>query len=330
MFRHTPSRRRWRQAAFGHFLMLCAMVASLSAQAAVPVVTSIDPSSGPTFGGQSVTIHGSGFAGATSVTIGGAVCDTGGTPQSSDGFIICITGPRVASGLLSVDVTTPAGTNAANTLYTYADVAPTVTSIDPISGPTFGGQAVTIRGTGFVGATSVTIGGATCDTGGSAQSSDNFIFCITGARAAGGPLSVEVTTPAGTNAANTLYTYADVAPTVSAIHPNFGPTDGGQLVGIVGTGFVGATSVTIGGVACTRGGWAQSSDGYLECITGAHAAGGPLSVEVTTPAGTNAANALYSYRAASSSVQPIPTLSEWGLMVLTALISLAMLRRRRS
>ena len=56
-----------------------------------------------------------------------------------------------------------------------------------------------------------------------------------------------VTTPGGSNAANTLYSYF-AAPTVSAISPTGGPLAGGTSVTITGTNFTGATGVTIGGV----------------------------------------------------------------------------------
>ncbi|MBK8667548.1 MAG: IPT/TIG domain-containing protein [Burkholderiales bacterium] len=190
---------------------------------------------------------------------------------------------------------------------------------------------MTIRGTGFTGATSVTIGGATC-TPPFPQSSDSYYSCTTGARAAGNSLSVEVTTPSGTNAPNTLYTYADVAPTpaptVAAISPAEGPSAGGQAVTISGSGFTGATAVTIGGSACVP--LTVISDSAISCSTTPHAAGGPFSVDVTTPEGTNEPNALYIYSAsAATDIQAIPTLSEWSLWVLMTLMLLVTLRRRQ-
>ena len=48
----------------------------------------------------------------------------------------------------SVLVTTPGGSNSANTLYTY-QAGPTVASISPSSGPLAGAQSVTITGTAY-------------------------------------------------------------------------------------------------------------------------------------------------------------------------------------
>jgi len=208
-------------------------------------------------------------------------------------------------------------------------LTPTVTSISPAVGPTAGGQLVAINGSGFTGATSITIGGAVCARTSSSPPDDGFLFCTTGARAAGA-VSVQVTTPNGTNVANTLYTYdgatpSPSAPTITAISPTTGPTTGGQPVTINGTGFTGAIGVTIGGVTCTS--FTVISDSVISCTTGAHAAG-VAHVEVTTPAGTNATNMLYTYSAEVSDIQAIPTLSEWGMIALMVLISFIVLRRR--
>jgi hypothetical protein len=86
-----------------------------------------------------------------------------------------------------------------------AQAAPTISGISPTSGPTSGGQRLTITGTNFTGATGVTIDGT---------AATNFtvvdagtIVCGTPAHAAAANLSVVVTTGSGSNSANTLYTY---------------------------------------------------------------------------------------------------------------------------
>ena len=59
-------------------------------------------------------------------------------------------------------VTTPGGTSAASGTgndYTYVTPAPTVTALNPTSGTTAGGTAVTITGTNLTGATAVSFGG---------------------------------------------------------------------------------------------------------------------------------------------------------------------------
>ena len=133
---------------------------------APPTVTSISPNSGSTEGGTAITITGTDFTGATAVTLGGtAAIDV--TVVSST--TITATTPAGSAGTASVLVTTPEGTNAANTLFTYLNAANTPTFGTPTSSAdgftvqisnhdanfTYGGSAtasgtVAISGTGVV------------------------------------------------------------------------------------------------------------------------------------------------------------------------------------
>lgn len=87
-------------------------------------MTSISPTSGSTAGGTSVTITGTNLTGASAVTIGGTAA-TNVTVVSSTS--ITATTPAKTAGTASVLVTTSGGTNAANTLFTYATPTPTGT-----------------------------------------------------------------------------------------------------------------------------------------------------------------------------------------------------------
>jgi uncharacterized delta-60 repeat protein len=169
-----------------------------------PTVTSLSPNSGSTAGGTNVTITGTNFTGATSVAFGG---DAATNVTVVNATTLTATTPAGTAGAASVIVATAGGTNSANSLYTYVTPPPTVTSISPSSGTTLGGTSVTLTGTNFIGATSVTFGG-------SAATNVSVVNAttITATTPAGsaGTASVIVTTPAGTNSANSLYTY--VAP----------------------------------------------------------------------------------------------------------------------
>ncbi|MDB6120542.1 MAG: hypothetical protein JWO08_4323, partial [Verrucomicrobiaceae bacterium] len=154
---------------------------------------------------------------------------------------------------------------------------------------TLGGTVLTITGTGFTGATSVTIGGTAAT--GLSVTNDTTLTCTTPAHAAG-TASVLVTTSGGTNTANSLYTYVQPAPTVTAINPSSGSTLGSTNVTLFGTNFTGATGVTIGGSAATN--LVVTDDTTLTCTAPAGAAG-TASVLVTTTGGTNAVNTLYTY-----------------------------------
>ncbi|MBN8422717.1 MAG: IPT/TIG domain-containing protein [Verrucomicrobia bacterium] len=265
---------------------------SLYTYQGAPTVSAIAAASGPLGGGASVTITGTNFIGASGVTIGGTAA-TGVTVVSSTG-ITCTT-PAGSAGTASVLITTPSGTNGANTLFSYV-LAPTVTAIAAISGSANGGATVTITGTNLTGATGVTIGGTAAT--GITVVDDTSLTCITPAHSAG-TASVLVTTPGGTNLANSLYTYVLTPPTLTDISPIAGSTAGGTSVTLTGTNFTGATGVTIRGVAATD--VVVISATSIVCTTPAGTAGS-ASVAVTTPSGT-AVNNLYTY------VQPAPTVT---------------------
>jgi len=91
--------------------------------------------------------------------------------------------------------------------------SPTVTSVTPNSGPGAGGNTVTITGTGFTGATSVTFGGVAATS--FAVVNDTTITSVVPSSSANGAVSVIVTNAVGSNAANSLYSYVIPTPTLS-------------------------------------------------------------------------------------------------------------------
>jgi hypothetical protein len=124
-----------------------------------PTVGSISPTSGSTNGGTAVTITGTGFLFGATATFGGTAA-TGVTVASSTS-ITAIT-PAHTTGTVSVVVTntdSKSGTLSNGFNYVVVNPAPTVTSINPASGTSNGGTAVTITGTGFLSGATVTLGG---------------------------------------------------------------------------------------------------------------------------------------------------------------------------
>ncbi|MGI8762033.1 MAG: IPT/TIG domain-containing protein [Jatrophihabitantaceae bacterium] len=177
------------------------------AASGVPSITGVSPNSGPTAGGQTVTLTGSNFTGATAVKFG----PTRGTSLTVvSPSKITVHSPARAAGLVNVRVTTPGGTSAAVPAdhYTFtASAAPSITSVSPNSGPVSGGQAVTIMGTNFAGTTAVKFS-ATPGTSVVVVSATK-ITVTTPARPAG-LVNVRVITPSGTS------------PVVTADHYTFG------------------------------------------------------------------------------------------------------------
>ena len=269
-----------------------------------PSVTSISPNSGPLAGGQTVTITGTNFTGtgnaSTSISIGGtAYTLVGSAPSSgqcqvvSDTQITCVT-TALGGGQVTVVVITSGGTGSLSSGYAFVP-DPTVTNINPNSGPDAGGQTVVISGTNFTGpgysVSSITVGGvsgAACTVDSATQ-----ITCKTPAHAAG-QATVTVTTPGGTGSLNNGYLFVS-APTITNISPNAGTLTGGQTVTISGTNFTGSgygiNSISIGGTVYTLVGSAPSSgqcrvdsDTRITCVTISHASG-QVTVAVATPGG---------------------------------------------
>jgi len=257
-----------------------------------PTVTSLTTKNGPSTGGNSVTIGGTDFTGATKVKFGS-------NPATNfvvvTGTQITVTAPA-GTGIVDVTVTTSGGTSAtsANSKYTY-NVAPkpTVTSLTPNNGPNTGGNSVTIGGTDFTGATQVKFGSKNATS----------LAVVTGtqitvtAPAGTGTIYVTVTTSSGTSAtsANSKYTY-NVAPKpkVTSLTPNNGLNTGGNGVTIGGTGFTGATKVKFGSKIATT--FAVVTDTQITVT--APAGTGTVDVTVTAPSGTSATstNSKYTYR----------------------------------
>ncbi len=209
---------------------------------AAPTVTNVNPTAGPTAGGNSVTITGTGFTGTTAVEFG----STTATSFTINGATsITATAPAESAGTVNITVTTPGSTSATGTAdhYTYTS-RPTVTQVAPTAGPTGGGTSVTITGTNLTGATAVSFGSnaATNVTVVSASQ-----ITATAPAGSAGTVHTTVTTPGGTSATSSAdeYTYV-AAPTVTQVAPPAGPLAGGTSVTITGTNLTGATTVSFG------------------------------------------------------------------------------------
>jgi IPT/TIG domain len=87
---------------------------------ALPAITGISPSSGPTGGGTAVTIQGSGFTGASAVLFGGASAT--GISVQGDTVVVATSPP--GSGTVNIGVTTPSGSSAIGPASQFAYSAP--------------------------------------------------------------------------------------------------------------------------------------------------------------------------------------------------------------
>jgi hypothetical protein len=186
--------------------------------------------------------------------------------------------------------------------YASSSTPPTVTSVNPSKGPTTGGTAITINGTGFVTGASVVIGQGNGAARGIAATnvvvvSPTEITADTGGVAVAGVFNVYVNTSGGTSAPDSgdLFDYFVPVPTVTSVTPNRGPTTGYTAITVNGTGFLRGASVAIGqgsgsvGAIAASGVIVVSTTEITAAFTGQASKAGVFNVYVTTSGGTSTA-----------------------------------------
>jgi len=303
-------------------------------------ISDINPKSGTTLGGTSVTITGTGFTGFTSVTFGGTAATCPGPNTATS--LVCTT-PAHLPGAVPV-VVTVGGSTATYNSYTYVCPAPTITSVSPNADDDAGGNLVTITGTNFdnPGCTATKVEfDSFADAPGpkvtGILTNDGTHITVIAPSKPDAPsterqVDVLVYTPGGTADLPLSYVYAP-APTVTDVDTpaytaatdydnNAGPLGGNQWVKIIGTNFkstypTGAnwttTNVMFGGDNSKFGTCTVDSATQLTCQTPAdpyHAAAPyVLDVRVVTPGGdAGIFNDLYLY-------VPPPTITHLSLDV---------------
>ncbi len=268
---------------------------SYTAAPAAPAVTGISPASGPTSGGTSVTISGTGLASASKVSFGGAA----GTITADSSTKITAKSPA-GKGTVTVTVTTSGGTATAGK-FTYqaaAPAAPVVSGVSPASGPAAGGTSVTISGKNLSGASKVSFG----STGGTITA-DSSTSITAKSPAGSGTVNVTVTTKGGTSATSSAdeFTYV-AAPDITEVSPTSGPTTGGTPVTITGKNLSGATGVSFGSTAVK---FTQVSSTEITTTSPATSSSGTVDITVTTPGGTSTDSFTYYVPAPTvSSIDP--------------------------
>jgi len=238
-----------------------------------PAVSSVTPSSG--WPGSSVTISGSAFTGATSVTFNGAAAVF---TVNSDSQITATVPPGATTG--PVSVTTPSGTGTSSAPFTVtAQPAPAVSGVSPSSGTV--GSSVTVSGSALTGASSVAFNGLAAAF---TVVSDTKITATVPSGALTGP--VTVTTPDGSTTSSTSF---GVIPAVSSFSPTSGKA--GTIVTISGSAFTGASSVSFNGVSAP---FSVTSYSQITATVPAGATTGPIAV--TTVGGTGISQSSFSVR----------------------------------
>ena len=207
-----------------------------------PKVEDVDPASGTTLGGTTVTLYGTGFQAGCQVLFGEK---KGLDVTVSDSKTITVTSPPHAPGVLAVSVTNPdLSTHTLFGAFTYIP-PPEIINVFPTMGPEPGGTVLTIQGKGFQAKAKVLIGTAEC-----------LEVVITGTTLIGcktpggtGPNAVRVTNPDDQFAVlpgGFVYVPVIPAPEVNTVKPANGQTSGGYLVSITGNHFMDGAVVHFG------------------------------------------------------------------------------------
>ena len=222
-----------------------------------PTVTGLSVQKGPPTGGTSVIVSGTKFpSGAADTDCPLNLVTFGGTQVTSCKFTtqpnqFRVTAPAHLSGFVDVvvyDGVSKYSPAVPASRYNYQGV-PVITNLSPNFGPQAGGTTVLISGSGFfVGSqqpTSVKFGGNAAQF---TMISDTLIQAV--APPGTGVQQVTIVHPvSGTSdfRSEANYTYT-VGPAITSLSPSHGPSGGGTVVTITGTGFAASAIVKFGDI----------------------------------------------------------------------------------
>ncbi|TDN38951.1 hypothetical protein A8B98_20840 [Hymenobacter sp. UV11] len=196
-----------------------------------------------------------------------------------------------------------AGTNTAFRGMAFAPVAPApaIASFTPGSGPV--GTTVTVTGTNFTNATSLTLNGIGVSAF-TVVDAATITFAVPGGAASG---FIAVTTQGGTATSTTAFTVT--VPVLAPAIASFTPTMGGPAttVTITGTNLMGATAVSIGSLSIPNYTVVSATTITLVVPSSTSNVSGPLTV--VTPSGTATSTATFNLVLAAAASQALPGLA---------------------
>lgn len=208
----------------------------------------VTPAQGKASGGDTVTLTGTGFVETAQVLFGGTPLDPAHV-FFLDAQTIQVKAPPHDTGLVDVAVVVPAdppvSSQLQNAFLYYNDIV--ISKVEPAFGPTSGGTAVTIKGSGFAGKTTVLFGGKPAIN--VQILSDEQIIAVT-PPGTFGAAAVHVVNERGAGLQKKGFFYT-TAPTIGSVEPASGPTAGGTVATVHGQGFTKDTEISIGGAKAT-------------------------------------------------------------------------------
>ncbi|XP_015424204.1 PREDICTED: plexin-B2 [Myotis davidii] len=218
-----------------------ALCSNATSECPPPVITEIQPETGPLGGGIRVTILGSNLGvradDVKSITVAGKNCAFEPERYSVSTRIVCAIEATEApfTGGVEVDINGKRGHSPPHVQFTYQEPQPL--SVEPREGPQAGGTTLTINGTnldtGSKEDVRVTIGGVPCNvTQFGAQ-----LQCVTGPQAAPGQLSLEIYYGGSlVPSSGITFTYRE-NPVLRAFEPLRSFASGGRSINVTGQGF---------------------------------------------------------------------------------------------
>ena len=267
LFRHPSDLR---------VLTLCA--------AGVYTVTSLTTASGPIDGGTLVSVIGTSFVNTGEITVKFGAIAVNGTFVSAT--VITATAPAQSAATVTVAVALNGVNYVSGPDFLYYSVSQTA-SLSPPSGPIVGGTYLTVIGSGFSATSNQELLRFNNLSTNATVSTSTVLFAVSPAIASAGAVAVElalngqqfIQLSSQFEYYSTLRSLSRVAcwlltvlilvaqPNVTAPAPSLGPTTGGTIVTVVGTGFV-QTAATVGvrfGVTSVPGVILSAS--WISCVS---------------------------------------------------------------
>ncbi len=262
---------------------------------APPSISSIDPATGSIAGGTAITISGHDFIAGSQVTIDGLPLSS--VVVDPERTITGVT-PALPAGPHDVVVTHPYGQATLPGGF-ITGTSPTVTSIDPASGPRTGGTIVTVRGSGFGSGAALEVTIGTVALTGVVVTSDTEVSGTTADLIGAGAHDVTVTTPFGQAILPGAFTATGSSGAVRLTSPS--PERNGAFGAAMATGDVdgdGREELFFGVPRATVDGHAEA--GEVVVMTADGQGGFAVSARVRAP--TPVADAWFGYSVATGDV----------------------------
>lgn len=203
-----------------------------------PSIASFSPTSASTAGDTVMTLLGSNFGTNGTVLIDGNACVINSYTHTQ---IQCV----VPAGQGTNHTLGVVVAGQASTLKTFSYLQPSILSVNPSTGPTAGGTAVTLSGINFGLTPTVTMAGTACAVTSSSHSHVTFVTPV--GQGVNHPIQVTV---AGQTSNVGLFSYE--APVLAFMAPANGPTVGGIVAVLAGSNFGTNATVLFNGIPCAK------------------------------------------------------------------------------